>query len=216
MEPAPPRRARPIVWLVAAVVLLAAAIAIVATRDDNGNAGSDAGGSETGIEQTRPVQVTGEMLPMFEEGQDTAVGAVAPDLAGAGFDGTPVKIRADGKPKVVIFLAHWCPHCQREVPVLVDWLADNGNPEGVELHAVATGTSAERPNYPPSAWLEREGFPVTVLADTADGSAATAFGLSSFPYFVALDGSNRVVVRTAGELTGPQWEELLDAARRTP
>lgn len=213
MKPARSRSRRPVVGVVAAVFLVAATIALIATRDDNSNGGSDAAGSATGVEQTRPVRVTGDAPAVFQDGPDTAVGVVAPALIGAGFDGTPVEIRADGQPKVVVFLAHWCPHCRREVPVLVDWLAENGNPEGVVLHAVATGTSADRPNYPPSEWLEREGFPVPVLADTADGSAATAFGLSSFPYFVALDGAHRVVARTAGELTGPQWEALLDAAR---
>ena len=31
------------------------------------------------------------------------------------FDGTPVEIAPDGKAKLVVFLAHWCPHCRAEV-----------------------------------------------------------------------------------------------------
>lgn len=55
--------------------------------------------------------------------------------------------------------------CQHEVSVLVEWPADNGAPDDVDPYGVATGTSPARPNDPPSAWLEREGFAVPVPAD---------------------------------------------------
>lgn len=210
-RPAPARRRPPVVaWVVGAFVVVAAVIAVVATRGDDNNNNEV---TTPGVVQTRPVEVTGEALLVFEDGKDAAVGTVAPDLDGMSFDGTPIEIHADGQPKLVIFLAHWCQHCQREVAVIAEWLADNGNPAGVELYAVATSTSSDRPNYPPSDWLEREEFNVPSLADNADGSAATAFGLPSFPYFVALDGGNRVVARAAGELTVERWEALLDSAR---
>lgn len=51
------------------------------------------------------------------------------------------------------------------------------------------------------------------LADATDSRAAQAFGLSSFPYFVALDSENRVVARASGELTVEQWEAPIDEAR---
>lgn len=99
------------------------------------------------------------------------------------------------------------------MPVLADWLADNGTPDDVDIYGVATATTPERPNYPPSEWLEREGFDVPVLADDDAASVAQAFGLSGFPYFVAIDADNEVVGRASGELTVEQWEALLDRAR---
>jgi thiol-disulfide isomerase/thioredoxin len=65
---------------------------------------------------------------------------------------------------VVVFVAHWCPHCQAEVPRIVA-LAKAGK-VSVPIVGVATGTDASAPNYPPSAWLQREGWPYPVLVDT--------------------------------------------------
>jgi len=38
--------------------------------------------------------------------------------------------------------------------------------------------------------------------------AADAFGLSAFPYFVAVDGSGKVVARTTGEITTDEFTNL--------
>ena len=109
-DPAPERRGIPTAWLivgvVAVVIVIAAVIAVVAS-----------GGNDTktaaGIEETRPVTVSGTPLPTFvTTADDPAAGTVAPTLTGASFDGTPVTVKP-GKPTVVVFLAHWCPHCQR-------------------------------------------------------------------------------------------------------
>ena len=53
-----------------------------------------------------------------------------------------------------MFLAHWCPHCQAEMPRLVA-LAKAGKLDGVDVTGVATGTNPGYPNYPPSAWLKK-------------------------------------------------------------
>jgi thiol-disulfide isomerase/thioredoxin len=190
------------------VIVLAGVVAVVAGRDR----GDDV---PAGVSQTRPVEVTGDPLPPFESaGGDPARGMAAPEVRGARFDGRPLSIVADGRPKVLVFLAHWCPHCQREVPVLAAWMARNGLPRDVDVYGIATATSPDRPNYPPSAWLERERFDAPTLADDAAGSAGRAFGLSGFPFFVVVDRDNRVVTRASGELDTAGWEALLDAARR--
>lgn len=181
-----------IAGVVGVVVAIAAIVAVVATSDDQETG--------AGLEQTRPVTITGTPLPApTDTGADPAVGATAPTVTGATFDGTPVTIDA-GRPTLLVFLAHWCPHCQREVPLLTDWETGGGVPEGVAVIGVATGTTADRPNYPPSEWLEREQFPFPVLVDSVDSDAAEAFGLRSYPYFVALDSNGRVVARASGSV----------------
>jgi hypothetical protein len=99
------------------------------------------------------------------------------------------------------------------VPVITDWLESAGMPDDVDLYAVSTGVSSDAPNYPPSQWLEDESWPVTTIADDADSSVATAFGLRSYPYFVAIDANGDVVARASGELSVEQLEAMLDAAR---
>jgi thiol-disulfide isomerase/thioredoxin len=185
-------------------VAVAAVIAIVV---------SALGGTADAGPQTQPVDITGAALPPFTGGgDDPAVGATAPELRGAAFDGTPVTIANDGRAKVLVFVAHWCPHCRAEVPRITSWLEDSGLPEGVDLRAVSTGVNADAPNYPPSTWLEDEGWPVTTIADDADSRAAAAFGLQSYPFFVVVGADGRVVARTSGELTEAQFDALLQVA----
>jgi thiol-disulfide isomerase/thioredoxin len=205
------------VWLVLlAVVALAGVIAVVASRggDDSADTTDDATGSTAlAAAETRPVQVTGPPLPRYTGEPDPATGRAFPRVEGASFDGSPVAIGADGRARVMVFVAHWCPHCQREVPRLSEYLQDNPMPADVDLLTVATGTTSDRPNYPPSEWLEREKWPGPVLADSEDGKAAAAFGLSSYPFFVAADKEGNVVARTAGELTTDQFAQLVQLAR---
>jgi thiol-disulfide isomerase/thioredoxin len=193
---------------------VAVILALVAVLLSDG-AGDDKGSDPVpaGVEQTRPVAVEGDVLPPRAEGDDPAIGSVAPAVDGASFDGTPVTIGDDGRPKVLVFLAHWCPHCQRTVPFLADWFEANGLPDDVDVYGVATSTSSDRPNYPPSTWLTREGWTPPTLADDDSSTAAQAYGLTSFPFFVVIGADGQVVARGSGELGAPQWEALLDAAR---
>ncbi|HEV8299186.1 MAG TPA: TlpA disulfide reductase family protein [Acidimicrobiales bacterium] len=206
--PAPRSSRVPLLIGLGVVLVIAVVIAIVASAGDDTN-GKDA----AGLSQTQPATITGTALVQLPgSGTDPAVGKAAPQVDGLAFDGTPVTIKNDGKPKLVAFVAHWCPHCQREVPVITKWLADNGMPSDVALYAVATATSSDNPNYPPSAWLAREKWPITTMADTSDDSVAAAFGLSAYPYFVAIDAKGNVAARTTGELTTTQLQQLLSIA----
>jgi thiol-disulfide isomerase/thioredoxin len=205
------RRVGPLLWALAVLVGVLAIAAVVITRDDQESGGATQAKAETGR-----VTVTGTALAQFpsDGATDPAVGKPAPELRGTGFDGQAVAITGDKRPKVVIFLAHWCPHCQREVPLIVDWLK-TGKPAGVDLYSVATSTSQQQPNYPPSAWLAREGWTVPVLADDADGTAANAYGLSGFPFMVFVDADGKVVKRTAGELPIEQLQADVEQLAKT-
>ncbi len=200
------RRISPVSALVAAILLLGL-VAIFANR----GGGSD--GVPAGVEQVRAVTVSGAALPVLEDGADPAVGTASPTVEGQDFDGNPVAIGAGGTPKLIVFLAHWCPHCQKEVPVITDWLAANGAPAGVDLVSVSTEVSADLPNYPPSEWLEREDWPVPVLVDNTDRAVKEAFGVSGFPFFVAVDATGHVVARGSGELDTDALHRLVSLAR---
>ncbi len=200
--------------LVAVVLAGAVAIGIAASRgDDGGNVCSQlrddiepvtpvTNPSELGSE-VQPVTVEGTPLVTFPSGDipECAVGSQAPAVTGASFDGAPVSITpADGTPRLVLFVAHWCPHCQAEVPLLAGWIANGENPDGVDIVTVSTAVDPSRDNYPPSAWLQEVNWPTPVLADDAVGSVARAYGLGSFPYYVVLDGDGVVMDRFVGEV----------------
>jgi cytochrome c biogenesis protein CcmG, thiol:disulfide interchange protein DsbE len=168
---------------------------------------------------TAEVEVTGDKLPDAPKATpenpnptDGGIGKEAPTLVGQRFDGNPIAITGPGRPKVVMFVAHWCPHCQKEVPLLTKHLGGN-LPADVDLYAVSTGVDEAGGNYPPGQWLRNENWPVQTLVDDAQGTAAQAYGLGNYPYFVALDASGKVADRRSGELTAAEFDQLLARAR---
>lgn len=163
------------------------------------------------------VSVTGAPLPGFptDKSPDSAIGMQAPQASGVSLDGTPISISQDGKPKAIIFLAHWCPHCQKEVPVVQKWINQNGMPDGVEVIAVATGNDEGKPNYPPNNWLRREGWTVPTLIDSKKEEVARAFGLSGYPFWAVLDSQGKVVLRQSGEISAEQLPQLFAIARQS-
>ena len=54
------------------------------------------------------VSISGQGLPTLPESSaDGAVGLEFPEVTGVDFDGSPVSISADGRPKLILNLAHW-------------------------------------------------------------------------------------------------------------
>lgn len=185
-------RSWPIVVGLVALVAVLGAVAFLGGDDDGGAAA---------LEGLSAPSVEGQPL---SEGTSGATGSSAPVATGVNFDGEQVRVPAD-RPTVTVFLAHWCPHCRREVPRVQDWLDQGGLPEGVEMTSVATAIDPSRPNYPPNEWLEAEEWTPPVLVDT-NGAVADAYGLSGFPYWVFTNADGEVVGRRSGELSIEQLE----------
>ena len=193
-------RGKFIVGAIIAIVIGGAAIVAISSSGSKSDSASGA------VSEFSDITVTGDALPAFDSvstAVDTAIGMPAPVISGKGFTGTSITTEGTGTPMMVIFLAHWCPHCQREVPLLVQWEKDGKTPTGIDVIAVATGTDPANPNYPPSEWLAREQFPALwpVIADSKDKAAANAFGLSGYPYFVLVDAQGNVFKRVSGEVS---------------
>lgn len=148
------------------------------------------------------VEVTGDPLPIFnsQSGSDVAAGLVAPTVVGADWNDVVSTIAPDGRSKIVTLLAHWCPHCQAEVPVVQQWIDDGNLPDDVDMYAVTTSTDQLRPNWPPQDWLVDEGWTVPTVMDDEQGTVAVNYGMSGTPFYVVLDGENRVVRRASGEI----------------
>jgi len=180
----------------ALVVVLVAVAAVVLSQGSSGSGPTVAG-------ETRPVTVEGNPLPpQPATGTDGAIGTRGPTLRGASFDGSAVTIdpAATHRPTAVWVVAHWCPHCNAEVPRIVSLNEQGRLPQGIDYYALSTGVDPAAPNYPPSTWLQTERWPFPVLADDQNGTAAKAYGLTSYPLLVLLDANGNVVYRHAGEL----------------
>lgn len=187
-----------IVGAIIAIIIGGAAIVAISSS------GSESNTSSGNISEFSDITVTGDALPAFDSASatDASIGMTAPIVSGKGFTGTEITTDGGGTPTLLVFLAHWCQFCQREVPLLVQWEKDGQTPTGIDVIAVATGTDPANPNYPPSEWLAREEFPALwpVIADSADKEAADAFGLSGYPYFVLVDAQGKVFKRISGEI----------------
>jgi thiol-disulfide isomerase/thioredoxin len=187
---------------VVAVVVIAAVAAVVI-----------AGLAPAGVaEPAAQVTISGEPLPaLADPAADPAVGQQLPAISGIGLDEQPIAIGPDDGPMAIVVLAHWCPHCQAELPGIVQLIEQGGLPEGVTVVGLSTGINAVRPNYPPSAWFEREGWRQPTLIDDAGSRALDALGLSSFPGFVFVDGQGAVALRLTGEIGADRFGEILDS-----
>jgi len=193
-------RGKFIIGAIIAIVIGGAAIVAISSSSSKSDVATGA------VSEFSDITVTGDALPAFDSvstAVDTAIGMPAPVISGKGFTGTSITTEGTGTPMLLLFLAHWCPHCQREVPLLVQWEKDGKTPTGIDVIAVATGTDPANPNYPPSEWLAREQFPALwpVIADSKEKAAANAFGLSGYPYFVLVDAQGNVFKRASGEVS---------------
>ena len=197
------------VWLIGSIAAAIAIAAIVAVATQ-----SSSDDVVTGVEEFNSVEVVGDPLPEYSDSaSDTAIGMTAPILTGKGFTGNTI-VTGPGAPTLLVFLAHWCQYCQREVPLLVQWNRDGLVPSGLDVIAIATSTDPASPNFPPSEWLAREEFPPLwpVMTDSGEKTAANAMGVSGCPFFVLLDSSGKVALRISGEIEMPVLTEQINQA----
>lgn len=186
-----------------AVVAVAVVIAVLSVSETDDRLGiSDVAGD---------VDVEGDALPPFPQGAaDPALGEPAPVLTGTDFDGTTVTV-GDGS-QVVSFVASWCPACDAELPVVVDWLDAGGPPEGVDLLMVATNHDDSRQNWPPQDWFADAGYTGDVLVDDVASTAFRTYGFTATPSWAVIGADGQVLFRGSGILDPSQFDELAQLA----
>jgi thiol-disulfide isomerase/thioredoxin len=183
-----------------ALGLAAAALVAVVVLTFEGDTTQDAYGSPT---------VTGDSLFLYSSsGVDPTIGMPAPQVAGADFEGNAVTIADDGRAKIVIFLAHWCPFCQAEVPLVQRWVDAGSLPADVDLYAVSTSMDSLRTNYPPSRWLDKEGWTAPVVVDDQAAIVSRSFGLNAFPYWVFIASDGTVWGRMSGQIPSTTLDDI--------
>jgi thiol-disulfide isomerase/thioredoxin len=156
-----------------------------------------------------PVEQTGS-LPLFEQGQpDAALGVTLGDVVGHEYytDSDLTFDPSDGTPRAWLIWAHWCPHCQRELPALSDWYAANGDDyPDVELVSITSAIAPDRGN-PLEPYLDELQTPFPVLVDS-DSSLAQQLGVNAFPFWVFTAGDGTTVLRVAGYLEVDQVADV--------
>lgn len=189
---------------------------------DGGEAGE---GDPTPVAETVPVPpavsggtdpvITGDALPAYtSEAGDAAVGTPAPAVVGYDFDGAEVTINPAEGAHLVVFAAHWCPHCNAELPRLIDAIGNGTIPAWLPVTLVSTAEAATWANYPADDWLASKGWTGRTIQDGSQGEGAAgtiaeAYGTTGFPYFVLIDGNGNVAARASGEMDVEQIGEFV-------
>lgn len=208
---------RTILYVVLVVVGIAGAVAL----------GTSGGSSDTttdtvvtvpgGVQpaEYQKVSSTGGMLaPLPESGADTETGKSVAVLKGYDLQGRPVTIdpAGEGKATMVVFLAHWCPHCNREIPVLNKWRESGEVPTGLRVVGITTGSKADQANWPPSKWMTAMKWPFEVMADSEAQEAAAAYGVAGYPFIAFVGANGKITARTSGETPVEQLQIYANAA----
>jgi thiol-disulfide isomerase/thioredoxin len=196
------------------VVLGLAGIAVALSGGDDSSESATTAPSGD-VEQTRKVSVSGDVVPTLDTAlvDDPAIGTAFPTIEGQTFDGTPITVGGptDG-PTMVVYLAHWCPHCNAEIPELVELNDSGGIPADLTVVGVSTAVDSTAPNYPPSSWLADKGWPWTAMADDEASTSFVVSGGSGFPYLVILDADGKVIARASGEKSAEDLKVWIDDA----
>jgi cytochrome c biogenesis protein CcmG, thiol:disulfide interchange protein DsbE len=211
-----------VIVVVIVVVAVAGLLAVVLTRDsDDSTSGGGTATTATGDDAPAgqaliygAVETSGEPLPDFARGApDPAIGMTPPTITGTTYAGEPIEVvPGESGPTMVVFLAHWCPVCNAEIPVLNEWRDSGAVPADLEVIGVSTAVTDQRPNFPPAQWLADRGWTFPTMADDEAASALAAYGGTGFPFFVVLGADGTVKARNVGELPVDQLDALVDAA----
>ncbi len=124
------------------------------------------------------------------------------------YSGERITVAADGdRATAWLIWAHWCPHCQRELPDLAEfWSVSAEDYPHVRVVTVSSAIDEARGN-PLTAYLEDSQFPFPVLVDES-GSLAATFGTTAFPFWVITGPDGRVLFRQPGAFGADQLAGL--------
>lgn len=175
--------------------------------------------TDYGGEQVAAVEVDGDRLPplaasgiSLDPSADPTIGTQLPTLTGTDFSDGPVSVENDGRAKAIYFLAHWCGHCQEEVPEIVGLVEEGGKPDNLDVYGVSSLVDAARGNYPPVRWLDIEKWEFPVIRDDVDNSMFSSMGGQGTPYTIYVDADNNIVARSSGTIGAEATRELWDLA----
>ena len=136
-----------------------------------------------------------------------AVGAAAPDFTLSTARGERVRLSdLRGKTILLEFFATWCPHCQAEVPHLVQLFSTLPTKDFAFLSVNADGEDApsvhafDRFFHLPWPTLLDPGTPAGTFNEAGGaGHVTDAYGVALYPSFYIIDGKGRVTWRNDRE-----------------
>ena len=178
------RRSKRNARLTAAAIALAVGglLWFVLTPKGGSTAGTSPAGTVTIARSSGPLLAAGDPIPEFK----------APMMGG----GTMTWSDYAGKPSVLIIWASWCPHCQKELPILASTQAKY---PGVQLVSVTTWIGL-RSGPTPQEYMTSKGLSFPVGVDDANTTIMKGLGVPGVPTVFYVGSDNKVVQVTQGEV----------------
>ena len=141
---------------------------------------------------------------------DPEIGKAAPEISGTNLQNDKPVALSDfqGKATLVTFWAHWCPFCQKELPVIQQVYEQDKDKYNFLTVSVNEGQQPAKPEFADTeAFMKTNGVTMPTIRDDED-TIGKAWNITSYPtlYVVTPDG------KVAQKLTGAQTAAEIDAA----
>jgi thiol-disulfide isomerase/thioredoxin len=127
-----------------------------------------------------------------------------PSFRAPGVSGGPVAW-SPGSPTAVAVWAPWCPHCQEELPVVAEVVAEY---PGLELVSVATAIGDQPSRYTPASYMLERGLSFPVALDDARDTIGSGLGITGFPTLYVVDADGIVRAAASGEIAPDGLREM--------
>lgn len=152
------------------------------------------------------------LIGQGEDGRvaDFAEAGGPPELAGPTLDGDQASLSdSEGEPVLVVFWAHWCPHCRAEMPVL-QGLHEDGKIDMLTVTTAIAPGAGPAGYRTPEEFVESIGLTAPALVDPK-GEHAEGWRVEAFPTLYFVDSEGQVAEVMSGEV--PEQDVLAAFAR---
>jgi hypothetical protein len=98
------------------------------------------------------IELSGEKVKIMNPstGIDTAGGKISPTIRYKPPGDEMNVTHPENNPTIILWVAHWCPYRQEEIPEVIKWIEEDGALEkGLRVASAATSTDPSKPNHPP-------------------------------------------------------------------
>lgn len=143
-----------------------------------------------------------------------SVGQAAPSFTLSTTAGPFDSSNAGGKPTLLELYATWCPHCQREVPVIDGLYAEykgRANIVGVSASPLGMDQTTPESQADVVAFMQRFGVTYPIAFDP-NLDVAKKYLQGGFPTIVLISKDGKILAIGSGEVSGKGMRAALDAA----
>ena len=134
-------------------------------------------------------------------------GTQAPKFTADTVDGGSVSVGGgDADATMVVFFATWCPHCQKEAPIISELENEYDN-----LKIVMIGIDTAQGDNPEKVSKFVQQYDIQSPA-VYQPSLGTQYQVSGYPTVYVLDGSGKIVGANTGEAPKEAYEEWIQKA----